>query len=256
MASRRLGELIVCSDSDQLSRRAAKLFLKLATEFVAAADRFTVALSGGSTPKALYSLLASETFQRLVPWPKVHFFWGDERCVPPDHPESNYAMARTAMLQKVPVPEENVHRVPTERGDARKVAAEYERILKTFFGLDKDEQPRFDLVLLGLGEDGHTASLFPATAALQEVGTVTENEIEKSGIPRITLTVAAINRAAHIAFLVAGPSKASVLKKVLEGPYEPERLPAQSIQPPEGRLLFLVDRAAAGELTPSGDQRT
>ena len=248
-------ELVVCSDAEELNRRTAEQFVRLATESVAATGRFTVALSGGSTPKALYSLLAGQTFQPLVPWSKVYFFWGDERCVPPDHPESNYGMARVTMLEKVPVPTENVYRVPTEKGNAQRVAAEYERILRRFYGLNEGQQPRFDLILLGMGEDGHTASLFPGTAALQETGTVTANDIQKLGTHRITLTIPAINQAAHIVFLVSGLSKASVLKEVLEGLYQPTRLPSQSIQPVEGKLLFLVDRVAASELTPSGDRQ-
>ncbi len=246
-------ELVVCSDAEELNRRTAEQFVRLATESVAATGKFTVALSGGSTPKALYSLLAGQTCQPLVPWSRVYFFWSDERCVPPDHPESNYGMARVTMLEKVPVPTENVYRVPTEQGNVQRVAAEYERILRTFFGVKEGQQPRFDLILLGMGEDGHTASLFPGTAALQETGTVTANDIQNLRTHRITLTIPAINQAAHIVFLVSGPSKASVLKEVLEGQYQPTRLPSQSIQPVEGKLLFLVDRAAAGELTPSGD---
>ncbi len=248
-------EFVVCSDAEELSRRTAERFVRLARESIGASGRFTVALSGGSTPKALYSLLAGETFLPLVPWSGVYFFWGDERCVPPDHSESNYGMARVTMLAKAPVPKENVYRVPTEKGDAQSVAAEYERILRTFFGFNEGQQPRFDLILLGMGEDGHTASLFPGTAALEETGTVTANDIQKLGTHRITLTIPAINQAAHIVFLVSGSSKASVLKEVLEGQDQQTRLPSQSIQPVEGKLLFLVDRAAASELTLSGDQQ-
>jgi len=248
-------KLVVCSDAEELNRRAAEQFVRLATESVAATGRFTVALSGGSTPRALYSLLAGETFQPLVPWSKVYFFWGDERCVPPDHPESNYGMARVTMLERVPVPTENVYRVPTENGNAQRVAAEYERILRIFFGFNEGQQPRFDLILLGLGEDGHTASLFPGTTALEETGTVTSNDIQRLETPRITLTLPAMNEAAHIVFLVSGSSKALVLKEVLEGQDQPTRFPAQSIQPVQGELLFLVDRAAASELTPSGDKQ-
>ena len=247
-------EIVVCSDAGELNQRTAEQFVRLATESVAATGRFTVALSGGSTPEALYSLLAGQTFQPLVPWSRVYFFWGDERCVPPDHPESNYRMARETMLDKVPVPTANVYPVPTEEGNPQRVAAEYERILSAFFDLNEGQQPRFDLILLGMGEDGHTASLFPGTAALQEMGTVTANDIQKLGTHRITLTIPAINQAAHIVFVVSGPSKASVLKEVLEGQYQPTSLPSQSIQPVEGELLFLVDRAAANELTPSGDK--
>ncbi len=158
------------------------------------------------------------------------------------------------MLEQVPVPERNVYPVPTENGNAQRVAAEYEKILRAFFGFDEGQQPRFDLILLGMGEDGHTASLFPGTAALKETGTVTATDIQL-GTHRVTLTIPAINQAAHIVFLVSGSSKASVLKEVLEGQYQPARLPSQGIRPVEGKLLFLMDRAAASELTPSGDQQ-
>ena len=246
-------EIVVCSDAEELNRRTAERFVRLATESVAATGKFTVALSGGSTPRALYSLLAGQTFEPLVPWSRVYFFWGDKRCVPSDHPDSNYEMARVTMLAKAPVPKENLYRVPTEIGHAQKVAAEYERVLRTFFALTQGQQPRFDLVLLGMGEDGHTASLFPGTAALEDTGIVAANYIQKLATHRITLTFPAFNQAAHIVFLVSGTSKASVLKEVLEGQYQPTRLPSQSIQPVEGKLLFLVDRAAASELTSSGD---
>jgi 6-phosphogluconolactonase len=179
----------------------------------------------------------------MVPWSKVYFFWGDERCVPPDHPDSNYRMARETMLEKVPVPERNVYPVPTGKGNAQRVAAEYEKILRAFFGFNEGQQPRFDLILLGMGE-----------AALKETGTVTATDIQL-GTHRVTLTIPAINQAAHIVFLVSGSSKASVLKEVLEGQYQPARLPSQGIRPVEGKLLFLMDRAAASELTPSGDQQ-
>ena len=252
MAGIPMRKLVVCSDAEELNRRAAEQFVRLATESVAARGRFTVALSGGSTPAALYSLLAGETFRPFLPWSKMYFFWGDERCVLPDHPESNYGMARVTMLEKAPVPEENVYRVPTENGNAQSVAAEYEQLLRTFFGFYEGQQPRFDLILLGLGEDGHTASLFPGAASLEEMGTVTSNDIQRLGTHRITLTIPAINQAAYIVFLVSGSSKASVLKEVLEGQDQPTRLPSQCIQPVKGKLLFLVDRAAASELTPSG----
>ena len=243
-------ELIVCRDAQELNQRAAERFVRLAAEAVSATGRFAVALSGGSTPQALYSRLASDQFQPLVAWSKVHLFWGDERCVPPDHPDSNYGMARVALLAQAPIPKENVYPIATEKGNAQSVAAEYEKTLRTFFGLSEGQQPRFDLILLGLGEDGHTASLFPGTAALKETGrVVAANYVQKLATHRITLTVPAINHAANIVFLISGQSKALVLKKVLEGQHQPMRLPSQCIQPVEGKLLFMVDRAAGSELT-------
>jgi len=255
------GALLICRDPGEVSLRAAELFAQLAGEAVAATGRFAAALSGGSTPRALYALLAGDPFRTRIPWSKVHLFWGDERCVPPEHPESNYRMVRESLLNQVPIPEENVHRMPAEQEDPNRAAAEYEQTLKEFFGLTRAPHPaplwpRFDLILLGMGEDGHTASLFPGTAALEE----TRRLVTATYIPtpdhrplqtghRLTLTVPVINNAAQIVFLICGGSKAPVLKEVLEGDYQPERLPSQLIRPRTGRLLFIVDRAAAGLLT-------
>lgn len=245
-------ELIMCRDAGELSQRAAELFVALAKEAVAATGRFTVALSGGSTPKALFSLLVSDWFLPRVAWSKVYLFWGDERCVPPDHPDSNYGVARAAMLDKAPIPPQNVFPMPTESEDAERIAAEYQQTLREFFGLAEGGQPRFDLILLGMGEDGHTASLFPGTPALEETERlVTAHYVEKLRAHRITLTIATINQAASIVFLISGTSKASALREVLEGEYQPMRLPSQWIQPVNGKLFFMVDRDAGSELTGS-----
>lgn len=243
-------EIVVCRDLNEVSLRAGELFVQLADAAVSSQGRFTVALSGGSTPRALYELLAGDEFRSLVPWSNAHLFWGDERWVPPDHAESNYRMARQALLDRSPIPAGNVHRMPTEHEDPAGAAAEYARTLKAFFRVPAGELPRFDLILLGMGEDGHTASLFPGTAALGESQRwVMANYVEKLGTYRLTLTVPVINQAANVVFLVSGNSKAAVIRDVLEGEYQPHRLPSQLIRPFAGRLRFILDRAAAKELT-------
>jgi 6-phosphogluconolactonase len=245
-----LTELRVCRDPEELYDTAAALFADLAAEGVAARGRFTVVLSGGSTPRGLYELLASEKYRTRISWEKVQFFWGDERCVPPDHPESNYRMAREVLLDQIPIPAENIHRMPAEREDHAVAAAQYEETLREFFQVPVGQWPRFDLILLGMGEDGHTASLFPWTPALAETERlVVANYVEKLGTHRLTLTVPVINQAAVVAFLVTGAPKASVLREVLEGARHPGRLPSQLIRPEKGLLLFILDRAAAKELT-------
>lgn len=250
-------EILVCRDLEEVSHRAAELFVGLADEAVSSTGRFAVALSGGSTPRVLYALLAADQFRQQVPWPKVHLFWGDERCVPPDHPDSNYRMAWESLLDRARIPEENIHRMPGEREDHCRAAAEYEQTLKSFFEGAAGELPCFDLVLLGMGADGHTASLFPGTAALEETERlVTSHYVEKGGTYRLTLTGPVINQAANVVFLVSGKAKASVLREVLEGEYQPQRLPAQLIRPAKGSLLFIVDRAAAGKLTHGGSEKT
>ena len=243
-------EILVVSNPDELSRRAAQEFVRQAGEAVQAKGFFTVALSGGSTPKGLYMQLASDHYREQVPWSKVYLFWGDERCVSPDHQDSNYRMARESLIDKVPIPEENIYRMPAEQGDHDCAATEYEQTIKAFFRLEAGEQPRFDLILLGMGEDGHTASLFPWTSALEETDRlVFANYIGKLGAYRLTLTVPVINHAALVLFLISGESKASVLREVLEGEFQPQRLPSQLIRPVNGRLLFIVDHIAASKLT-------
>lgn len=248
-------DIVICRDPEEASTRAAELFVRLADEAISAPWRFAVALSGGSTPKALYALLATEQFRRRVPWSRVHLFWGDERCVPPDHPESNFRMAREVLLDKVPIPAQNIHRMPAEQEDPRLAAAAYEERLRVFFALEAGEVPRFDLILLGMGEDGHTASLFPGTTALTETERlVVSVYVEKLGTHRLTLTVPVINHAAHVVFLITGKSKASVLREVLEGEHRPQRFPSQLMRPVDGTLVFIIDREAARDLTASGAQ--
>jgi 6-phosphogluconolactonase len=230
-----------------LSLWAAERFASLAGHAIQTSGKFTVALSGGSTPKALYEVLARAPFGERIDWNGVYFFWGDERFVPLDHRDSNYRMAQETLLSRVPVPEKNIFPIVAENLSAREAAAEYESKLRKFFG--EGTIPRFNLILLGMGEDGHTASLFPHSGALKEsIRLVTENYVEKLNTDRITMTVPLINNAANVFFLISGASKAKALKEVLQGPYDPDRLPAQLIRPHSGELLFLVDEAASGML--------
>jgi len=238
---------------EELFRVAAELFVDTARRAVKDSGRFAVALAGGSTPRALYRLLAEDdAWRRSMPWEKSHFFWGDERHVPPSHTDSNFHMAMEAMLSKVPVPASNLHRIEGDLLDAEKAASSYECALRGFFGLSEGDYPRFDLVLLGIGSDGHTASLFPGTRALDErYRLVVSNRVDKLRTERITLTVPALNSAAHIVLLVTGADKADALAAVFEGPHEPARFPAQLIRPAHGRLTLLADAAAAARLRPS-----
>jgi 6-phosphogluconolactonase len=230
----------------ELFRAAADEFAELANQAVQAQGRFAVALSGGSTPKGMFALLAGEKFSSL-PWPKIYFFWGDERYVPPQHPESNYRMANEALLSKVPVSQENVFRVRTEENDASAAALDYEQTLKRFFKLRDGEAPRFDLIFLGMGPDGHTASLFPGTTALEETKRlVVANWVEKFKTYRITFTYPVLEAAACVTFLVAGEDKAAALHKVWDDPSS--GLPAQRVELKDGRLTWLLDRAAASGL--------
>ena len=217
-----------------------------AREAIEARGLFTVALSGGNTPRRVYELLAGEEVGKGIDWPNVHVFFGDERTVPPDHAESNYRMANEALLSRVPLPPANVHRIEG-LGDAAANASAYESELRGLFG--DAEWPRLDQVLLGMGDDGHTASLFPGTEALQETRLwVAPNWVEKLGAWRVTLTAPAINAARHVTFLVTGAAKAERLREVLKGERDPARLPSQLIRPSEGTLEWYVDRAAAGSL--------
>ena len=236
----------VFDDAEAVARGAAERFVELGQAAIDARGCFSVGLAGGSTPKRTYELLASEAYREQLNWSKVHIFFGDERCVPPDHSESNYRMANEALISRVSIPPPNVHRI-NGLGDAVANANLYQDELLTFF--NPASWPRFDLVLLGMGDDGHTASLFPGTKALAErQAWVVANWVEKFGAFRITLTAPAINHAANIAFLVTGATKAERLLEVLRGALDPEKLPSQLIQPLDGSLFWLVDKAAAGRL--------
>jgi 6-phosphogluconolactonase len=232
-----------------LFQAAAEEVISAATEAIAERGRFTIALSGGSTPKNLYTLIAANASVSL-PWTQVFFFWGDERHVPPSDAESNYRMAQEAILSKIPIPAANVFRIPAETSDASAAAETYEKTLQDFFALKPGEFPSFDLILLGMGPDGHTASLFPETAALQEKSRlVVANWVEKLHTHRITLTLPVLNAAREVAFLVSGADKATVLHEVLEGKAPGEQYPSKLVRPAKGKLIWFVDRAAASELS-------
>jgi len=251
MSSKR--EIRVLADANSIAQTAAAEFLEVARGAVQGKGSFSVALAGGSTPKALYGLLASNPLlQARVPWNKIQFFFGDERHVPPDHAESNFRMAKEAMFAKAPIDPKQVHRIKAEKRNAAEAAMEYEDDLRASFGLAADQLPGFDLVLLG-GPEGHTASLFPGTKVLQEQRRlVVSNWVGKLYTDRITLTPPVLNNAARVIFMVHGEEKAPALKAVLEGPYEPEQLPAQLLRPKLGKVLWLVDPSAASMLVPQG----
>lgn len=232
-----------------LFHAAADEVIHAASSAIEQRGRFTIALSGGSTPRSLYTLIAANASASL-PWNQMFFFWGDERHVPPDDPESNYRMAQESLLSKVPVPAANIFRVPAENPDAAAVADAYEQTLRKFFGVASGEFPRFDLILLGMGPDGHTASLFPETAALQEKSRlVVANWVEKFKASRITFTLPVLNAARCVAFLVSGTDKAAALHEVLEGNAPAEKYPSKLVQPADGKLIWFVDRAAASGLS-------
>lgn len=235
-------EIIIRRDIAELSRQSAERFSQLINQSVQGSGRFTVALSGGSTPKHLYSLLASPDYKERIPWNNVHLFWGDERCVPPDHPESNFGMVRESLLSKIKIPAENIHRMAGER-EPQAAAAAYEKHLQEFFGLESGALPRFDLILLGIGEDGHTASLFTGSDALNETKRlVIAPFVEKLNSYRLTLTLPVLNSGAEVWFLVTGASKADAVKKVLRGSAD---LPAAKVQPVNGRLVWCITQDAA-----------
>ena len=240
------------ANSEELIQLAAQEIAKVAREAIARNDRMSIALAGGSTPRGLYTFLASAEYQSHIPWDKVHFFWGDERHVPPDHQDSNYRMAWETLLTHIPIPATHIHRIQSELKSAGQAAEEYNQELKEHFQLQENEKPRFDVILLGMGPDGHTASLFPGTPAVHETKQcVVAPWVEKFETYRITMTPPVLNEAANIIFLVAGADKAETLKFVLEAAYEPDLYPAQIVNPPQGRLLWLVDQAAGSFLSPS-----
>jgi 6-phosphogluconolactonase len=246
-----VGEIRRATSLPDLHTRAAAIFADEASRAIQHRGAFTVALSGGSTPRAVFSLLADDPALRSrIDWKNVRFFWGDERHVPADHPDSNYRMVREAMLDRLPIDPNNVHRIRSEDPDAARAAADYESTLRTVFKLKDEELPRFNLVLLGMGPDGHTASLFPGTAAVRETRRlVVANHVPTLNTNRITLTAPTLNAGETVLFLVTGDDKAAVLKDVLEGPHDPDRLPSQLIRPARGRLIWLIDPPAARLLT-------
>ena len=244
-------EIRILADGAAIAKRAAQEFVQAAIAAVNAKGSFNVALAGGSTPKALYTFLVTgPALRSQVPWDKTHIFFGDERHVPPDHADSNFRMATESMISKSPLRPEQVTRIKGEYPDAEQAAVEYEKALREYFKLKTGDYPQFDLLLAGMGNEGHTLSLFPGTRALHADGRiVVRNWVGKLCTDRITLTAPAASNSTEILFMVTGADKAPALKSVLEGPFEPDQLPAQALQPKNGKLLWLVDAAAGSMLT-------
>ena len=242
----------VQESSEAMSLAAADWIASTVESAIRAHGTARIAISGGNTPKRAFELLAdtAQPFLKRIDWSRLLIFWVDERCVPPDSPDSNYHLTQETLLSKVPLPKENIVRIEGEL-DPEEAAARYESALRNRFRLEGAELPRFDLIVLGLGDNGHTASLFPDSTALHSMMRLAVAvEVEAKNPWRVTLTWPVINHANKIFFLVEGTSKAEVLKQVLLGPYQPETLPAQLIRPESGELSLLLDRAAAAKLPP------
>ena len=237
----------VSQSAVEVARAAAELFVASATAAVSARGVARIAISGGTTPKAVFALLAGE-YRERVPWGQVQLFWVDERCVPPVDSESNFGMTKAAMLDKVPLPAVNIHRMEGEL-DPEEAASRYESEIRNSFKLEGAETPVFDLVLLGLGPDGHTASLFPHTAGLDEMARICiANHVPQKDTWRMTLTWPVIVAGREVAFLIEGAEKAGMVRTVWTGAYDPETYPAQLIRPTSGKLTLLLDHAAAAAL--------
>jgi 6-phosphogluconolactonase len=248
-----MSEIKVFGTTDELVQETARRIADLATETINAQGVFSIALSGGSTPGPVYEALASSPLAQQIEWPKVHIFWGDERCVEPADARSNYHMAKLALLDRVAIPLENIHRMKGE-DEPHNAAEDYEVELRDFIGLEQTFLGAgLDLVLLGLGDNGHTASIFPGLPALLEPERwILAQYVEVVGMWRLTMTPPAINAASNVWFVVSGAGKARVLQRVIEGPFEPEVLPAQTIKATSGNLVWLLDQPAASALTAKG----
>ena len=234
-------------DTETLSQQAAQYIVRVAQEAIAAHRRFTFALSGGSTPKKLYGMLAEEPYRSQIDWTLVDIFWSDERCVPPDDAESNYLMAQQVFLSKVPIPANQIHRIPADLAD--RDAASYSYTVEMQQALSSDGVPNFDLIQLGMGPEGHTASLFPHQASLHEQQRlVMPVVVSKPPPPRLTFTPRLLNAASHVLFLVTGAEKQDAVQAVLEGEYQPDEYPAQIVKPTKGEVTWMLDTAAAGKL--------
>lgn len=251
MAKKIQVEYRVFDEQEALARATAQHFVEGIRSAAGARGVARIAISGGSTPKRVFALLADEKepYRAAIPWDKLRLFWVDERCVPPDHPDSNYGAARELLLSKVPLKPDHVVRIEGEL-DPEEAAAKYEAAIRGHFRLEGAEVPIFDMVQLGMGDDGHTASLFPHTEALQEMMRVAvANHVpQQKQSWRVTLTSPVINAGREVFFLIDGAKKADPVGRVLTGAYDPETLPSQLIQPQNERLLFLLDRAAAAHL--------
>jgi 6-phosphogluconolactonase len=246
----------VFPNPSEVARGAARLFVDYAWQSIARHGKFMVALSGGNTPRMLFEFLASDDFRGQVDWAKVHVFWSDERAVPPTDPESNYGMARRELLIRVPIPEANVHRMEAEKSTIGRAAHEYEEVLRKYLQLDERGFPQFHLIFLGMGADGHTASLFPGTRVTRQTSRwVSTPLVAKLNARRMTLTLPVLDAALRVVFLIVGQEKAQTLHAVLEGKADPP-YPTQLVQPRgEGVKLFLVDQAAAALLDPAESQK-
>ena len=247
----------IAESREELNRRAAEHFVRIAQDAITNNGHFTVALAGGSTPGSLYQLLASPEYRTRIDWSRVYFFFGDERCVPPTSEDSNYRMAKESILEPQGIDHANVFRWRTELDNPEKIAEDYERTIRRVFReIDNpfvgDDIPTFDLILLGMGADGHTASLFPFSPALRENDKIAAaNHVEKLDADRVTLTFPILNHAANVIFLISGEDKAETLAEVLQGEFDPDKLPSQEVEPLEGTLLWVADKAAAKHLKPT-----
>lgn len=234
----------IYSSPEDLAVHLAEELKRLSNSLTTYEDKISIALSGGSTPKILFQLLAQPLYRDKIKWKKLHLFWGDERCVPPDHPESNYGMTRENLLQHIEIPESNIHRI---RGEITPDAAAkaYSKVIRENVPPERDEIPRFDWVLLGVGEDGHTASLFPGSEVLRIKDKICAVAIHPvSGQKRITLTLPVINHAKKVTFLVAGESKRKVVSEILHQSEGFNKYPAAQVNPVQGELIWLLDKAA------------
>ena len=247
-----MSEIKIAQNLSELNILAAEKFVSIGNRAIKTNGRFTIALAGGSTPKSLYQLLASDAYKNRIDWTRVFFFFSDERNVLPTDEENNFRMATENLLKPLQIEEENISRWQTELKDA---AENYEKTIREFFELSEGEFPRFDLILLGMGDDGHTASLFPFTKALTETSRIAvENRVEKLDTNRLTLTFRVINNASNIIFLISGAAKAEVLREVLEGKSRGEKLPSQNVKPINGNLFWLIDTDSARLLNNSLDE--
>ncbi len=241
-------DVVIFSDGDKLSQAAAEYIVRMANESITAHGKFTLALSGGSTPKKLYGLLASEPYRDQIDWSHVELFWSDERCVPIDDPECNYKMAQEVMLSKLSLRADQIHRMPADEADQNAASQEYTQEMRRVFGTNAT--PAFDLIQLGMGPEAHTASLFPHQASLHEQERlVMPVSVPKPPPPRLTFTPPLLNAARHVLFLVTGAEKADAVQAVLEGEQQPEEYPAQIVRPSNGDVTWMLDSAAAGKLS-------
>lgn len=239
----------VYPNADELARSVAEQIVDLASSAVDQHGRFVLALAGGSTPRALYQRLASEDYRDRLPWDRMHVFLGDERYVPLDHPDSNFRMVREVLLDHVPVPESRIHPIPTERAPAD-AARDYENTIRDVFGVPEPEVPSFDLILLGIGADGHTASLFPETEAIDvDDRLVVENWVPQQDAMRITFTVPLLHRARTIILMAAGEDKAEAVARAIEAPRNLSETPSQCLRDAQGDVIMVLEHSAASRLS-------